>query len=399
MEARGGSTRASCRGAAWTGWLGAVAIAALGFGGAACGRSEQPQPSGAPMGAERRSEGENQPPAIQRLSLDPASPLPGDRIRAMATASDPDGDPVSVRYAWTVDGQSLPETGPEIAPSDLRQGARIQVVAVASDGRLESEPAQATATVRVPISEVGNIELEPGPEVMPGTSVVAKVELNGPSDGVEIRYQWLVNDEPVEQATDHFDTTGLHRDDRVAVRVTPVRGDEEGSTVRSPELRIANSPPKIVSQPGGAMADGSFRYEVKAVDPDGDTALRFRLDHGPDGMTIDPILGVITWRPKDAQVGHHDAEVVVSDGRGGESHQKFELTLRDASDDTPASPASAPSGDKPRNGGEASDGEGEAAAPAPAPPTRYRRHGHPVDGSAPAAPAPSGEEGESDSGE
>ena len=393
-EGRGRSTGTPGRAALRSGWLGAVVIAALGVAGTGCGRGEQPQPSGAPMGAVRNSGEENQPPAIQRLSLDPASPAPGDRIRAQAAASDPDGDPVTVRYVWTVDGKTMPESGPELAASDLAGGARIQVVAIASDGRLDSEPMQATATVRVPMTEVGSVELDPATDVLPGTPVTAKVELNGSPDAVELHYQWLVNDQPVDQDAERFDTTGLHRGDRIAVRVTPSRDDEDGSTVRSAELKLANSPPKILSQPTGALPDGSFRYEVKAEDPDGDTNLRFRLDHAPEGMAIDPVLGVVTWRPQESQVGRHEAEVVVSDGQGGETHQKFELTLSQAANDTPASPS--PAGGKGPGPADASDGGDEAAAPPPAPPVRYRRRGHPPGPETPAAPAPGA--GDEDSG-
>jgi hypothetical protein len=381
-----------------------VALAALGFGGTACSRGEKPQPSGAPMGAPHaRSADENRPPVIQRLSVDPSSPVPGDHVRAMATAVDPDGDPVTVRYVWTVDGQTLAETGPEIAPDALAPGSRIEVEAVASDGRLESQPEQASVEVRGTPPEVTSVGLAPAPFVPPGDPVVAHVDLGGSADGVELHYQWFVNDDPAGQDADRLDTKGLHRGDRIAVSVTAARGDEEGDAVRSADIGVANAPPKILSQPQGALgADGTFRYEVKAEDPDGDTTLRYRLDHAPEGMTIDPVLGVVTWRPNDSQLGRHEAEVVVSDGHGGETHQKIELRLTDSSGSggdsssgtTAGTPAPASPAQKGGSGAGGSGGDEEAAAPAPAP-VRYRRYGHPPGPATPAAPAPDGGDEES----
>ncbi len=398
MEGRGGSSAASRQARVWAGWLGVLALAALGVGSSACSRAERPQPSGAAMGGlPARATDENRPPVIQRMTLTPASPVPGDHLRAMATAADPDGNPVTVSYRWTVDGKPETESGPEIVLGELAPGARIEVVAVASDGKLESQPEQAVATVRGSAPEIQSITLAPAPFVPPGDPVVATVELNGPADGVELHYQWFVNDASVAQQANRLDTTGLHRGDRIAVSVTPVRGEVEGDAVRSADVGVANAPPKILSQPQGVLADGSFRYEVKADDPDGDSNLRYRIDHGPEGMTIDPVLGVVTWRPKDSQIGRNEVEVVVSDGHGGETHQKFELTLSDSSGGsggspggTASSPPPADGGDKTGSGASGADGDQQAQAPAP-PAPRNRRYGHRPAPASPAAPAPSGD--------
>ena len=80
--------------------------------------------------------------------------------------------------------------------------------------------------------------------------------------------------------------------------------------------------------PSSAQTDeGLFRYAFEAEDPDGDRNLRFRLGKAPEGMRIDPILGVSTWRPKPSQAGVHPVEVIVQDAHGDGSALHFEVTV------------------------------------------------------------------------
>ncbi|MCX5738665.1 MAG: Ig domain-containing protein, partial [Proteobacteria bacterium] len=115
-------------------------------------------------------------------------------------------------------------------------------------------------------------------------------------------------------------------------------GDDESTPVESGYLELGNSAPSIVSQPTPGMgADGVYHYAVEASDPDGDRNLRYRLGKAPQGATVDPLLGEITWKPSLAQAGIHPIEVVVSDGRGGETKQTFEVTVREVVEKTDAS--------------------------------------------------------------
>ena len=97
--------------------------------------------------------------------------------------------------------------------------------------------------------------------------------------------------------------------------------------VTSPPRPIVNAAPTIVSKPGPPSPDGVFRYRVVAEDPDGDRNLRFELMKAPEGMSIDPILGEATWRPKASQAGVHQIEVMVRDSHGDASALQFEVTV------------------------------------------------------------------------
>jgi hypothetical protein len=111
---------------------------------------------------------------------------------------------------------------------------------------------------------------------------------------------------------------------------------------------VANAPPAITTQPNYALSgSGQYSYEVAAKDPDGDRPLKYEIVQGPQGMSVDIVSGVVTWRvPGDAK-GVYPIELAVSDPYGGKTTQKYSLSVD--WNDTPASPS-----------------EGGAAAPAAA---------------------------------
>ncbi|TWU37529.1 tRNA nuclease WapA precursor [Novipirellula aureliae] len=100
-----------------------------------------------------------------------------------------------------------------------------------------------------------------------------------------------------------------------------------------------NHPPTITSSGVvNAVVGRGYQAALTAQDADGDR-LTFSLVEGPDGMTVvqsditNP-SGVVTgykhsltWTPTADQVGSHNVEIVVRDGRGGEETQVFELTV------------------------------------------------------------------------
>ena len=73
-----------------------------------------------------------------------------------------------------------------------------------------------------------------------------------------------------------------------------------------------------------------FSYSVAAEDPDGDP-LEFSLDAAPEGMTIDPAAGTISWEAgEDQRKGTYEFEVIVSDPEGAKAMQPITLTFPDS---------------------------------------------------------------------
>ena len=85
----------------------------------------------------------------------------------------------------------------------------------------------------------------------------------------------------------------------------------------------------VISQPGAPGPDGVFRYRVSAEDFDRDRPLRFSLEDGPEGMTVDGRRGLVEWTPNAEQSGRHRIEIVVHDSQGASGRQIFELVVGD----------------------------------------------------------------------
>nr|WP_279327081.1 putative Ig domain-containing protein [Crocosphaera subtropica] len=68
----------------------------------------------------------------------------------------------------------------------------------------------------------------------------------------------------------------------------------------------------------------TYRYDVEAQDPE-NNPLTYRFAQRPDGMTIDPETGVITWQP--TEIGSYDVEVTVTDTQGGLSRQIYTIEV------------------------------------------------------------------------
>ncbi len=86
-----------------------------------------------------------------------------------------------------------------------------------------------------------------------------------------------------------------------------------------------------------------FTLDLNAVDGDADS-LRYQLVGGPEGMSIDPLTGLITWTPASDQTGSYQVVVQVTDGNGGVDTITLTITGDDgiiASDNCSAVPNSA----------------------------------------------------------
>ena len=118
------------------------------------------------------------------------------------------------------------------------------------------------------------------------------------------------------------------RGDAIAVKVTPFDGRDEGLTYRTKYVVIANSPPEITSRPPEIIPNKKiYTYQVEVSDPDGDQ-IKFSLGEGaPEGMTIDPQTGLITWPIAEQFAGTYEIYIYGDDGHNGTCSQHYTLTL------------------------------------------------------------------------
>jgi hypothetical protein len=338
----------------------ALALVALACGGGSDDHRDTAAPNAAAEPHAERPKDSNLAPVIQSVRFEPDEPAGGEPLRAVVGAADPDGDTVQLSFAWAANDQPLAGNGPAVKLPALARGSRIEVTVTASDGRAKSEPVRAEVELRNRPPVVTAVKVDPAREVSKGEPVKAVADARDPDgDAVELRYDWTVNDRPVEATGNSLATSELHKGDAIRVWAVAADGEDESDAVPSGVVTVANGAPVILSSPSGMSGDGSFRYVIQARDPDGDRNLRFSLRKGPPGMQVNPVLGEVTWKAARGQDGKFPVELVVEDSDGATATQAFELTV---------------------------DTEATAKA-APAPAGRHRRPAP-----TPAAPAPAPEE-------
>ncbi|WP_207173288.1 putative Ig domain-containing protein [Halochromatium glycolicum] len=119
----------------------------------------------------------------------------------------------------------------------------------------------------------------------------------------------------------------------VAVQVRDSGGATAAQSFVVTVLNV-NDPPVITSAPIVVAGEGvSYAYDVEATDPDIGDSLTFSLQTPPDGMTIDPSSGLISWTPASSQAGvEASVSVRVTDAGGLMSTQDFSIAVASADD-------------------------------------------------------------------
>ena len=260
-----------------------------------------------------------------------------DTVTVDISLNDPDGDRVTMRYQWLVNGRAEEgQTTPTLALGGLRRGDRVSLELTPVDAR-----GAVGATFRTEPVEVDNtppvatrVTIEPA-TAKPGDVLKAVIEASD-ADGDSVTYlvEWWRNGKSLgapskkkdrEQEQRTLATEGFARGDAIVAGVTPYDAAGPGRFLVSEPLILLNRPPVITSSPTGPTPQGLFEYTVAAQDPDGDS-LTFKLDTAPPGMTIDAGTGRIFWKMSSKLSGPQQVRVSVDDGQQGQAFQEFTLT-------------------------------------------------------------------------
>ncbi len=92
-------------------------------------------------------------------------------------------------------------------------------------------------------------------------------------------------------------------------------------------LPTVNEPPIFDSVPLTEAAAGTlYTYQARAHDPDG-AGVSFLLIDGPEGMTVDPETGLVTWLPTSQNAAQNAVLLHAYDRRGGRAVQEFSVNV------------------------------------------------------------------------
>lgn len=210
---------------------------------------------------------------------------------------------------WYVNSDEVVSSkGFRLSFDNLKKGDIVQAVLVNGENKF-------------PSNEIKIINTPPAilkAELLPSRPVVSDILRPNikaddvDKDNITFKYHWTLNG--TFAGEDSHLQTGLKRDDKILVEVTPFDGEENGRSIRL-ESRVYNSLP-TVTESSPAFDGKTYKYHIAASDPDNDS-LTYKLQQGPAGMTVDQSSGIITWEVRPEDKGRHEIRVLVSDNNGG----------------------------------------------------------------------------------
>lgn len=224
------------------------------------------------------------------------------------------------RVEWIMDGGVVEgEQGREFQPQDIEKGSTVQVRAVVNGTEVVSEVVTILNTPPV----ISNVVLRPETSLS-GLVLMVEVDAHDPDDDeVALSYEWIKNREPAGNGSRM--EVPVRRGDDVRVTITPFDGSEYGR----PEViqrTIHNTLPIIYEDDIFTFDGGIYSFQVRAVDPDGDT-LVYSLKSGPEGMSIDADTGYVKWNVPEEFTGEVPVTVAVSDSEKGEITRELTLVI------------------------------------------------------------------------
>ncbi len=224
----------------------------------------------------------NRPPVVGSVRLEPAELVTGEPVRCVAEGvADPDGDPVTLDYAWTLAGEPLDVSGPELDGGRVTAGDELLCTVTPHDG------SDAGAPVASPPAGVGNAPprvsepvLSPRPAWTYDPLTCDFDAWDPDGDAFETSVRWWIDGVALDVEGPVLDPEHTRKGQEIACEV--VATDATGSTrAKSASLIVENAPPSVdgaAIRPEVPTGREDLTCEPgEGADPDGDTvSFRFQ---------------------------------------------------------------------------------------------------------------------------
>lgn len=230
----------------------------------------------------------------------------------------------TVGFSWQRNGETIPgTTGEHLAVGNFAKGDTVTVIARSGDKEYRTSAVIGNTPPRIKKVVFRDAAIRAG------QPIELQIEAEDPDgDPITYAYRWMRNEEANVIGEGAILPAGsFARGDRIGFMVTPSDGELEGIPYQGSAVEVPNAPPVITSQPPMEFLSTVYRYDVKAMDPDGDP-LGYALESSPEGMTIDAATGRLSWPITGVAAGGYQVSIVVTDAAGAKSYQDYQLTLQ-----------------------------------------------------------------------
>ncbi|MGC3996569.1 MAG: FG-GAP-like repeat-containing protein [Anaeromyxobacter sp.] len=189
-------------------------------------------------------------PGAPEVSVSPERPLRSGQVKATVTraAADPDGDAVTYRIEWLLDGLPLGVEGDTLPGAKLKKGALVGARVTASDGELSgpSTLVQVRVGNTAPGTPVAAVEPASPRRTVPVRARVATPAEDVDGDALSYHYRWIVAGRPLNLAAALSELpAGLFaKKQQVQVEIRAFDGEAEGPPATA-EVVAVNTPPGV----------------------------------------------------------------------------------------------------------------------------------------------------------
>jgi len=240
----------------------------------------------------------NTAPTLTNVQIQPPNPSPGSYLWVSYIQNDLNGDALETTFEWRRNGTVVAGNTFSFQGTTSR-GDTIAVTVTVSDGRGLTATASASVTIGNPPPQL-TLTLTPAQPNSSADLVVVPNVYEPDGDPVTLTYEWRRNGSVIpNRTTATLPASETSSDDVISVLVRA--SDGTSSVEATASVTISNAPPRVSlsSLPTTVTHGSPVTFTASVSDPDGDPVDQydFVLAHGPAGMTVDPVTGVVNWTP------------------------------------------------------------------------------------------------------
>ncbi len=266
---------------------------------------------------------ENGAPSAPEIAITPAAPADAQdlAVTILTPAVDPDGDEVSYRYTWRLDGTVREDlTSEDVPASETVDGQSWEVIVTPSDGSLDGDAATATVVIGNAAPSAPVVRIAPD---APTPDQALELVFDAPAvdpdgDTLTQTIDWFVNEAAAVSYADQTTIPGNQVDSGETWRAVVTVTDGLNTPVLvETSVTVGNTPPTLDTPtitPSTPKDDTPLQVSVSASDPDGDD-LAYTYVWYRDGAEAVDVGNTDTVPATATTIGEEWAVVVtVSDG-------------------------------------------------------------------------------------
>lgn len=281
----------------------------------------------------------NNKPSAPVVTIDPEDPVSSEALVALITepAVDPEGDALTHRYDWYLDGNIYSSTNAPTVPLGVTQrGEYWEVQVFAYDGYSNSSPGTANVTIGNSPPSLDSVTITPSGAGTEDDLLCTPVGWDDPEgDAEKYKFVWyFAGKVDTDETTNTYPAAKTEKGDELSCEVTPSDNWAVGDTVSSSTLTVQNTAPTqpvILIDPAAPQPEDSLYCAISSAsrDADGDPITYFY------SWYVGGILNAETSNVLDADQTEHadvvECEVIPNDGEDDGTAGTYVVTISDTS--------------------------------------------------------------------